>query len=370
MDTKQRAATGFPARTVLPPAMVIHGISARSRFGRGITPVVQAIAQAKGSRLNGPAPIEDFDIQTEIGPKGTRTLDRSTGLALSAVETLMAEAPAVMRADDTALILGTTMGSVSSTIRFTQDGLSGSRPYLVDPSRFPNTVMNFAAGQTAIRHHLTGPNATIVAGAVTGLASLRYAARMLRGGQSARVIVGATEELTPERKAIHDAGPASARALGEGSAMLLLGPAAEDGDSASGRTLIRGICTGFSALPGQRLDVVNLLVDRACGFSTGRRSPSLLAISGTGPEVDMLIRRVRGQIGCSVFDIVDVETALGDTGAVSGVFALGACSDILTQGRYGPAATGWVLGVDPSGYMGIAVLEATGHFDDGAEADE
>lgn len=344
--------------TVRTQPMVIHGVSARSPYGRGLAPVLEALKIARTVVTSKPIPITDFVMKEELGSKGIRNLDRATGLALSAVDKLMEEAPQGIKTEDTALILGTSMGSVSSTIRFTQDGLSGTRPYLVNPAKFPNTVMNFAAGQTAIRHRLTGPNATIIAGNVTGLSSLRYASRMLCGGQAANVIIGATEELTAERQMIHDAGPDADSGLGEGSAVLLLGPATTD-DLSSGNTLVRGVVTGFRDKRVPDESQLDLLISGALDLSGTGGTPAVLVISGHDPAVDLVVRALTLKTGC-VPSVIDIKTVLGHTGSASMSFALAVCSETLRQRCYGPAATGWVLGLDPTGYMGIGVLEGSG----------
>src|SRR5207248_2320963 len=58
------------------------------------------------------------------------------------------------------VVLGTTVGSLRSMSDYTRETLIEERPYLVSPALFPNTVMNCAAGQSAIRHGLAGINAT------------------------------------------------------------------------------------------------------------------------------------------------------------------------------------------------------------------
>lgn len=343
--------------TINENSMIIRAVSARSVFGRGIEPIMEALQPHRSFPSTEPVPINDFIMKDEIGPQGIRTLDRATGLALSAVDMLMEDAPVGFQTGNTALILGTSMGSVSSTIRFTQEGLTGTRPYLVNPAKFPNTVMNFAAGQAAIRHRLTGPNATIIAGSITGLSSLRYAARMLRGGQAANVIVGATEELTTERQLIHTAGSQTDAGLGEGSAVLLVGPSATD-DSKADATLVRGVVTGFRDKRVPHESQLDYLATEALDLSGTGSLPALLVVSGLNPSVEAVVAFITRQTGDAP-DVVDIEPILGNTGAASTAFALTICSEMLRLGQYGPAARGWVMGADPTGYIGIAVLEGT-----------
>lgn len=143
--------------------------------------------------------VPGFSPAAALGRKGTRAMDRVTGLAVSAVGRLIDESPDPHTAsdgEDVALVLGTTSGSVQSMMDFTRSGLVSEKPYFVDPARFPNAVMNCAAGQCAIRHRLKGPNTTIAAWPRlrTARAEVRAAAaqrrpgahRAVRGGRGVR----------------------------------------------------------------------------------------------------------------------------------------------------------------------------------------
>jgi 3-oxoacyl-[acyl-carrier-protein] synthase II len=121
---------------------------------------------------------------------------------------------------------------------FTRDSLVGAKPFFVDPARFPNTVMNCAAGQCAIWHHLTGPNTTIAGGRIAGLSALQYALRLHRSGRANGVLCGAVEEFSEARAWLerHSRGEDAGKTLlGEGCAVLLLGASGDrDGDRESG----------------------------------------------------------------------------------------------------------------------------------------
>jgi 3-oxoacyl-[acyl-carrier-protein] synthase II len=186
--------------------------AARSGLGPGA-----GLPNVKGGFVPG------FELREVLGRKNTRSMDRATGLAVLTVGMLLAgKRPG--EGDNVGLVLGTTTGSVQSMMDFTRDSLTRERPYLVDPARFPNTVMNCAAGQSAIWYGLRGPNATIAGGQGTGLAALSYASRLHRCGHSRTLICGAVEELSPQRawleaRAREDNGSA---VLGEGCAVFWL----------------------------------------------------------------------------------------------------------------------------------------------------
>ncbi|MEV5944706.1 beta-ketoacyl synthase N-terminal-like domain-containing protein, partial [Streptomyces sp. NPDC051994] len=146
--------------------------------------------------------VPDFDIRGELGRKGTRSMDRVTGLAVTAVGRLLKDGgePIGDGGDDrAALVLGTNTGSAQSMMALTHDTFVQDKPYLVDPAQFPNTVMNCASGQCAIWYGLKGPNATVAGGRSSGLLALNYARRLLAAGRARTVLCGAVEEYSSAR---------------------------------------------------------------------------------------------------------------------------------------------------------------------------
>jgi 3-oxoacyl-[acyl-carrier-protein] synthase II len=60
---------------------------------------------------------------------------------------------------------------------------------------FANSVINAAAGQTAIWHDLRGINTTLSGGNTGGLVALGYAADLVAGGRAAAILAGGADEL-------------------------------------------------------------------------------------------------------------------------------------------------------------------------------
>ncbi|MBM0232562.1 hypothetical protein JNW91_12240 [Micromonospora sp. STR1_7] len=224
--------TGTGDRLVLTDwaALSPWGVGAES-LAAGIRSGRTAVAELDPTLWRTPyrqgAPIADLDLPGLLGNKGIRSMDRATGIAVATVGLLLSKHPIDRLADthsDVGLVLGTTSGSVQSMMSFTRDSLTGAKPYHVDPARFPNTVMNRAAGQCAIWHGLKGPNTTVAGGAVTGLLALSYAMRLQRGGHCAVVVCGAVEEFSEQRAWLEwhartqDADPVP---LGEGAVVFL-----------------------------------------------------------------------------------------------------------------------------------------------------
>jgi 3-oxoacyl-[acyl-carrier-protein] synthase II len=228
------------SRAVAGDGLVITGWSAVSPFGIGRAAFTDGVHGVHGAhdppetpnprQGRGPGEqarlVPDFTPAAVLGKKGTRAMDRVTGLALAAVGQLVDRSEPA--GEDVAVVLGTTSGSAESIMDFARDSLTGEKPFFVDPARFPNAVMNCAAGQCAIWYGLKGPNATIAGGRVSVLHALTYARRLLAAHRARTVLCGAVEEYSRSRAWLEwhgradddDTGP-----LGEGGVVLRVEPA-------------------------------------------------------------------------------------------------------------------------------------------------
>ncbi|MQY07903.1 beta-ketoacyl synthase N-terminal-like domain-containing protein [Actinomadura macrotermitis] len=301
--------------------MDITGWSAVSPYGVG------AASFAAGVRSRRPAAAEPdpagvpgaevcrvpgFDPRTALGGKGTRAMNRVTGLAVTAVGALAAARPE----PDAALVLGTTSGSVQSMMDFTRASLTGERPFDVEPSAVPGAVMNCAAGFSAIRYGLTGPNTTIAGGRAAGLLGLAYARRLLAAGRAATVLCGAAEECSAARSWLeHHARSGAPARLGEGAGVLRLEPPGAPGALARVLAVHSALDTGVAEVRRRAL--------AAAGVPAAAEVP-------------------------------DVAALIGDTGAVSAVFQIAAA---LATGGGTSGRTVVVTAADPAGMTAAAVLE-------------
>jgi 3-oxoacyl-[acyl-carrier-protein] synthase II len=340
--------------------------------------------------------VPGFDIREVLGRKGTRSMDRVSGLAVAAVGQLLTDGAGERLAgvhDDAGLALGTSTGSAQSMMDFTRDSLVGDRPYLVDPARFPNTVMNCAAGQSAIWHGLKGPNTTLAGGRATGLLALQYGLRLHKAGRARTLLCGAVEEFsrarawlewharrgdtshavgsgdTAERDAAGTAPVTGTgtgldrRVLGEGAVAWLLEPAEQA--RTHGR---RGIAVPLGLRFGFALDVSEIRRVLATSVrslldSAGVGPTSITAVSASqtrGPEAaaeQAALEDVFGghrplQVGCA--------EAIGDTYAASAAFQVAA---VLAFAETEPTAAGGhvlVTSVETNGVVGAALLRLAG----------
>jgi 3-oxoacyl-[acyl-carrier-protein] synthase II len=142
----------------------------------------------------------DFDPVQFLGKKGLRTLDRSTRLISSAAKLAIDDTGLQITEENTHRIgvcVGTTFGSLHSISQFDREGLIEG-PKLVNPSLFPNTVINSPASQVSIRFKIKGFNTTISTGFCAGLDAVSYASDFIRLNRADVVLAGGVEELCEE----------------------------------------------------------------------------------------------------------------------------------------------------------------------------
>lgn len=144
--------------------------------------------------------IIEFDPVALLGKKGLRTLDRSTKLIMSAAQLAIDDAKLQISEQNTYITgvsIGTTFGSLHSISQFDRDGLIEGPKY-VNPSHFPNTVINSPASQVSIRFQIKGFNTTISTGFCAGIDAVTYASDFIRLNRADVVLAGAVEEICEE----------------------------------------------------------------------------------------------------------------------------------------------------------------------------
>lgn len=246
------------ATAAITTAVDIVGCGVFSAAGRGLAPIAEAfafeptgptVATAFEPEAGWPPvavrPLGGFDPTALLGRKGLSRMTRTDQLAMAACADALEDAGTGPAPERTGVVLGTAVGSAAAVLDFLRDTFEQARPYLVNPSHFPGTLMNSAAGKTAIRQRLTGINATVSGGALAGMHALRYARAMLLEGRAERLITGGVEELSPLGAWAWHRGRtlAPGAALAEGCAMFAL-----DAPGGEGRVLGRLLAceNGFS----------------------------------------------------------------------------------------------------------------------------
>lgn len=316
--------------------------------------------------------VPDFRIKEVLGRKGTRTMDRATGLAVTALRQLLTGGGAgrgdgtVERlpgvGEDAGLALGTSTGSAQSSMDLTRESLTSSRPFFVDPARVPNSVMNCATGASAIWHRLKGPNATIAGGRAAGLLALQYALRLQRAGRAETVLCGAVEEFSAARAWLDwHSRPAGREAavLGEGAAFWLMEPAATaTAHGRGGLAEVLGLEFGFAADGGSAravlAEVLQRLLDR-----TGTTGDQLWAVAdGRAPGAEG--EAERAALAELLGDHRPLRPApaesIGDTCAASAAFQISAVLALAERGDAEPGSLALITSVDRDGVVGAALL--------------
>jgi 3-oxoacyl-[acyl-carrier-protein] synthase II len=266
------------ATTAVSTAVDIVGCGVFSAAGRGLAPIAEAFSfgPKAASALEPDAgwppvavrPLAGFDPSALLGRKGLSRMTRTDQLAMAACADALEDSGEGPAAERTGIVLGTAVGSAAAVMDFFRDTFEQARPYLVNPSHFPGTLMNSAAGKTAIRQRLTGINATLSGGAMASMHALRYARAMLVEGRAERLIAGGVEELSPLGAWAWHRGRALAdgAALAEGCAMFAL-----DKPGGGGRVLGRLLASesgysdpanGLSSLPGRLAACVHSALER------------------------------------------------------------------------------------------------------------
>ena len=174
----------------------LHRALAEGRSG--LVPITGFDPAAAGAELSFRAAGEIAFEPRDYLPEGNlRPLDRTAQLVIAAAGLALADAGLGLegRAEQQiGLVLGTMYGSLRTIAAFDQRALEAGPKY-VKPFDFANSVINAAAGQTAIWHGLSGVNSTVAGGPVAGLLALAYAADTIRGGRARVVLASGGEEL-------------------------------------------------------------------------------------------------------------------------------------------------------------------------------
>ncbi|MFJ6985024.1 MULTISPECIES: beta-ketoacyl synthase N-terminal-like domain-containing protein [unclassified Streptomyces] len=343
-----------------------------SQSGSRATGRIRSVPVPEGHAGEQACLVPGFEVRQVLGKAGTRTMDRATGLAVTAVRELFDEASREQRpvpvGTGTGLVLGTTLGSAQSQHDFALASFTEDKPYDVPAQFMPNVLMNCPAAASAIRFGLKGPNTTLAGGRPTGLIALGYARRLLAAGRAERVLVGAVEDYSPSRSWIEhhvrdaDETPGP---LGEGCALLLIEP----GD---------GIPEGRTALAELLAVDVRVDVDDALAGTAEACVRDALTAAGVDPsEVwaavgggltgrighieNALLKRL---FGTEAATRVTVHDRIGDTAAASAAFQLAA---LLATARRTPAAHGRaavVTSVDRDGSVACAVIRLLGEAEE------
>lgn len=388
-----------------PRRVVVTGVGVVSPLGESLADLhaalcagTTAVAEVESfehdglpSRLGAAA--SGFAEARHFADRNFRPLDRTGRLSAAAAGLALADAgwpssgrDAVFAGGDRSgvelgLVLGTTFGSMHTISEFDRRALTAG-PNYVKPLDFANSVINAAAGQTAIWHDLRGVNSTLSGGPTVGLTALAYAADLVATGRADVLLAGGAEELCYESFLAYARGgrtagfgggtpcavPFDARrngfAPGEGAALLVL--EAEEVAAARGARVLAAVAGHGAAFdPSRGRDEASAIsaVARAVAAAladAGVAAGDLAAVSASAdgsPAGDR--REARGlaaALGAAALSlpVTSVKGALGEPLGAGGAFQAAGLVATLGDGRL-PGIAG--LG-EAEGGLGLGGLSA------------
>lgn len=361
------------ARTV-----VISGIGIVSPIGIGRDNYWEGLSQGKtGFReitlfdtspfhVHQGGEIADFDPLSLLGKKGLRDLDRSTRLICSAAKLAIEDARLEITEDNThstGVSIGTTFGSLHSISQFDRSGLVEG-PKAVNPSHFPNTVINSPASQVSIRFKIKGFNTTISTGFCASLDALSYAVDFIQLNRADVVLAGGVEELCEETfMGFHALGCLSGRdgsgplccpfdarrngtILSEGAAVLVLEEekhALDRGAAILAR--VAGCGNAFDPSAGSGFHHAGQGLKNAItqALQTASLSPEdvdyICACSNSSRGLDRMETRVIKEVfgkHAYTIPVSAIKSMVGETYSASGAMSLAAAAGAIQKGFIPP----------------------------------
>ncbi len=329
--------------------MVASNAIGRVRYGdaliaeeSGIKPVTlfdTACFKAKAA-----GEVKDFDPASFLGPKGLRTLDRSTKLLAVAAKLALEDAGIIITDENSAgmgMVTGTTMGSIRSISEFDRESLVEG-PQYVNPALFPNTVINSPSSQVSIRFRIRGLNTTISTGFTASADAVGYALDALGNGKARTVLAAGVEELCPEIFWALEKTRFSA-VFGEGACVLVLEDPRDA--AAAGRVplaYIRGYGAGFepyrtdkikAGAPGLRRAMRAALAAAGCGSED---IDCIVSAANSIREADQAeagaIREVFGESARQV-PVTAYKSLIGECMSAWGALGIAAAVEMLRRGQ-------------------------------------
>ncbi|MGC1182879.1 beta-ketoacyl-ACP synthase II [Legionella sp.] len=146
------------------------------------------------------AKVKNFNIENYVPIKDARKMDVFTQYGIAAAdEAILNSGLKIDQAGENRIgvAVGAGIGGIQ-TITNNQDKLMAGGPRKVSPFFIPAGIINMVAGQISIRHHLKGPNISVVTACTTGTHNIGLAGRMIAYGDADVMVCGGAEmTLTP-----------------------------------------------------------------------------------------------------------------------------------------------------------------------------
>jgi len=294
------------------------------------------------------AEVPGFDAAKYLGDKGLRSLDRLTKLLVVASRLALHDAGLKKDGAWTAgspetvgMVVSNAYGSLEAITELDRVATLEDARY-INPSRFPLTVSNSAAGYASIWEDLRALNVTVSDGGAGALDAVACANLFLEQERAAALLVGGVEAMCEALAFAFDRLGAFAEGacLGEGAAILAVEPL--DAARARDARILATICGFGTAFSPPRREAT--LVYASSEAVSRAIASALLDADVAAGDVDLV---VSGVSGLRVFDdaemraighvfgekvcVVAPKLALGETLGASGAMGMLAATAWLGQ---------------------------------------
>lgn len=269
-----------------------------------------------------------FDAAAHLGDKGLRSLDRLSKLMVVAARLALHDcglkeggdwvAPgegALPYPERVGLVVSNAFGSLEAITELHRVALLEA-PRYINPSRFPLTVSNSAAGYASIWEDLRALNVSVSDGNCGALDAVSCANLLLEGGRADAILVGGAEAMSEalfvgwRRLALRATDPGPGRPiLGEGAALMAL-ERVDDARRRNATSLaeVTGYGTAFDPpeKPGATVHPSSRALESAIADA--------LADAQLGPaDVNAVVSGIAGVSPFDEAEAVAIRRALGDT---------------------------------------------------------
>ncbi len=273
--------------------------------------------------------VRDFDPTPVLGDKGLRNLDRITKLFLVAARRVLEDSGIKQGAEYRAyagprvgVCASTAYGSLEAMMELDRVAVLENPRYL-NPSKFPNTVINSALGYVSIWDDLRALNATVCNGNCGALDAVLLAETFVASGRADAILVGGAEAMhealflafdrldsnaSLDRKYAPGDATSQGMRLGEGAVLLSI----ETADSASARgakawARVAGYGTSFEPPESEAL-LVHMDVD-----AVQRSIESAIVDAGiTADDVDLVVSCADGIARYDLTEAEALQRVFGD----------------------------------------------------------
>ena len=172
-------------------------VSGKSGIGKVSSFEVGDLAcQIAGQIPRGPAAEGKFQADDWMEPKESRKVDPFIVYAVAAAEQALKDAGWHPASNDEQIATGVLIGSGIGGLEGIEEGaitLRDRGPRRISPFFIPGRLINLAAGQVSIRHHLRGPNSSVVTACSTGAHAIGDASRLVALGDADVMVAGGSE---------------------------------------------------------------------------------------------------------------------------------------------------------------------------------